>query len=98
MDDLTSRRIPPFGQTVRFLPGELHWREAKASAIVRRFLAGFFVVLCVAAAAWPFLPRRFEAAGSVILRPTDREGQSDSALSMRQPLDDNAVQSEMDLV
>ncbi len=98
MDDLTSRRIPPFGQTVRFLPGDLHWREAKASAIVRRFLAGFFVVLCVAAAAWPFLPRRFEAAGSVILRPTDREGQSDSALSMRQPLDDNAVQSEMDLV
>ncbi|KQT59901.1 hypothetical protein ASG52_19370 [Methylobacterium sp. Leaf456] len=99
MDDLTSRRIPPpFGQTVRFLPGDLPQRMAPASAIVRRFLAGFFLVLCVAAVAWPFLPRRYEAAGSVILRPTDREGQSDSALSMRQPLDDNAVQSEMDLV
>lgn len=102
MDDLTSRRIPPFDQAVRFLPGDLPRREAqgaaKASATVRRFLAGFFLVLCVAAAAWPVLPRRYEAAGSVILRPTDREGQSDSALAMRQPLDDNAVQSEMDLV
>lgn len=99
MDDLTSRRLPPVGQTIRFMPGDLLRREAHVdAAVLRRFVTGFFLVLCVAVAAWPVLPRRFEAIGSVILRPTDREGQSDSALAMRQPLDDNAVQSEMDLV
>lgn len=99
MDDLTSRRLPPHGRIARLLPQEPKTSRADAvPAILRRFLTGFVLVLAVAAAAWPLIPRRFEAVGSVILRPTDREGQSDSALAMRQPLDDNAVQSEMDLV
>lgn len=98
MDDVTSRRLPPPGPTLRFMPDGMTRREAGTTRLVQRFMAGFLLVLCVAAAAWPVLPRRYEAAGSVILRPTDREGQSDSALAMRQPLDDNAVQSEMDLV
>ena len=59
---------------------------------------GFFVVLCLAVLAWPTLPRRYESSATIVLRPTDREGQSDSVQSMRQPLDENAIQSEVDMI
>ncbi|WP_019904409.1 hypothetical protein [Methylobacterium sp. 77] len=99
MDDLTSRRLPPHERVTAPWPRDLDLFATDAMAgAVRRFMFGFFVVMCAAAIAWPLLPRRYEAAGSIVLRPTDREGQSDSVQSMRQPLDDNAVQSEMDVV
>jgi polysaccharide biosynthesis transport protein len=65
---------------------------------VRRFLAGFFFVVLCAGVAWPLLPRRYESTASVILRPIDAQGRLDSVESLRQPLDDNAIQSEMDII
>ncbi len=63
-----------------------------------RFLAGFSVVVIASAAAWPYLPRRYEATTTIILHPTDLESSSDSVQFMRQPLDENAVQSEIDQI
>ncbi|NIX76192.1 hypothetical protein [Microvirga terricola] len=68
------------------------------SPYVRRFVAGFAVVAVAAAATWPLLPRRYEATASVIMRPTNENGQLDRSESLRQPLDENAIQSEMDLM
>ena len=65
---------------------------------VGRFVAGFLLVVFCAGAAWPLLPRRYESTASVILRPTDAQGRLDSVQSLRQPLDDNAIQSEMDII
>ncbi|MBF9234416.1 GumC family protein [Microvirga alba] len=61
-------------------------------------MTGFAVVIAVAAAAWPLLPRRYESTASVIMRPTDEEGRFDRGQSLRQPLDESAIQSEMDLM
>ena len=63
-----------------------------------RFMAGFLVVLVVGVMLWPNLPRRYEASASLILRPTNEAGQFDPALSLRQALDDGAVQSEIDAI
>ncbi|MFM8699980.1 MAG: hypothetical protein ACKOC1_01075 [Hyphomicrobiales bacterium] len=63
-----------------------------------RFLAGFLVVFAIGMMLWPNLPRRFEASASLILRPTNEAGQYDPALSLRQALDDGAVQSEIDAI
>ncbi|WP_210485154.1 hypothetical protein [Microvirga antarctica] len=73
-------------------------RRVPVSRLLLRFLGGFLVVLICAAVAWPLLPRRFESTASVILRPTDDQGRLDSLQSLRQPLDDNAIQSEMDII
>jgi uncharacterized protein involved in exopolysaccharide biosynthesis len=73
-------------------------RGASLGRQIKRFMGGFlFVILCVGVA-WPLLPRRYESTASVILRPTDAEGRLDSVQSLRQPLDDNAIQSEMDII
>ena len=39
-----------------------------------------------------------KSTASVILRPTDSDGRLDSIQSLRQPLDENAIQSEMDII
>ncbi|RVU15949.1 GumC family protein [Methylobacterium oryzihabitans] len=99
MDDLTSRRLPLTERLASPWPATLRVVEPPSvPALIRRSMMGFFVVLCLAALAWPLLPRRYEAAGSVVLRPTDREGQFDAVQSMRQPMDDNAIQSEVDMM
>lgn len=59
-----------------------------------RAILAFTVTLVACAAAYPYLPRRYEAAASILLRPTDLDGQADRTL--RQPLDENALQSEVD--
>lgn len=63
-----------------------------------RFMAGFLIVLVIGVLIWPNLPRRYEASASLILRPTNEAGQFDPALSLRQALDDGAVQSEIDAI
>ena len=68
------------------------------SDVSRRFLIGFAAVAAVSAAVWPFLPRRFEAMATVIIRAADDDGRFDHAKSLRQPLDDGAVQSEVDTI
>ena len=61
-----------------------------------RFTTGFIIVLSIGLLSWPYLPRRYDASAALILRPTNEFGQIDPALSLRQALDDGAVQSEVD--
>ena len=100
MDELTPRRRQRGGAAVA-APATAELRlvqKATTAGVVARFMFGFFVVLCLAVLAWPTLPRRYESTATIVLRPTDREGQSDSVQSMRQPLDENAIQSEVDMI
>lgn len=61
-----------------------------------RFATGFAIVVMIGILSWPHLPRRYESSAALILRPTNEVGQIDPALSLRQALDDGAVQSEID--
>lgn len=65
---------------------------------IRRFASGFLVVTLSVGVAWPFLPRRFESTAAIILRPADEDGRLDRAQALRMPLDENAIQSEMDII
>ena len=66
--------------------------------MVQRFSVGFLSVVVMAFIAWPLLPNRYEATASLILRTTNENGQIDLTQSLRQPLDENAIQSEIDTV
>ncbi len=61
-----------------------------------RFLFGSTAVLAIAAFAWPSLPRVYESTATLVLRPTDMEGQTDYAQAMRQPLDESFIISDLD--
>ncbi|MFC0218939.1 GumC family protein [Pseudochelatococcus lubricantis] len=63
-----------------------------------RFLAGFCIVLVLAACAWPHLPRVYVAMETLVLRPTGLNGPVDPTAAMRQPLDESAVLSELDML
>jgi uncharacterized protein involved in exopolysaccharide biosynthesis len=63
-----------------------------------RFLFGFFLVVAAMAAAWPFLPRRYESLAQVVIRPSELDGRADTASALRQSLDEYALQSDMDLL
>lgn len=63
-----------------------------------RFVAGFSIVVIAVSLAWPYLPRRYEATTTIVLHPADLESTSDSIQLTRQPLDENAVQSEIDQI
>lgn len=62
-----------------------------------RFMLGALTVLFAAALAWPFVPRSFESTALLVLRP-NHGAPIASSEAMRHPLDDNAVQSEIDTV
>ncbi|MEZ2218286.1 GumC family protein [Rhizobium sp. RCC_161_2] len=61
-----------------------------------RFLLGGTAVIAIALFAWPMLPRVYESTATLVLRPTDNEGQTDFAQAMRQPLDENSIISALD--
>ncbi|KEA03409.1 GumC family protein [Rhizobium rhizogenes] len=63
---------------------------------LRRFLLGGTAVIAIALFAWPMLPRVYESTATLVLRPTDNEGQTDYAQAMRQPLDENSIISALD--
>jgi uncharacterized protein involved in exopolysaccharide biosynthesis len=63
-----------------------------------RFFIGFLIVAATFAVAWPFLPRRYEATATIIVHPTGPESAMDSAESLRQTLDESAIQSEIDQI
>ncbi|WP_267359193.1 hypothetical protein [Methylobacterium sp. GC_Met_3] len=62
----------------------------------RRFALAAVIVLAAVAVAYPYLPRRYESVASLVLQPTDQDGQGDRTL--RNPMDDGAVQSAVDVV
>lgn len=76
---------------IQVAPGD---REARYS--LRRFLLGGTAVIALALFAWPMLPRVYESTATLVLRPTDNEGQTDYAQAMRQPLDENSIVSALD--
>jgi polysaccharide biosynthesis transport protein len=65
---------------------------------IMSFFIGFLIVVATFAFAWPFLPRRYEATATIILHPTGPESATDSAESLRQTLDESAIQSEIDQI
>jgi polysaccharide biosynthesis transport protein len=65
---------------------------------VSRFLIGFSIVVTTSAMVWPLLPRRYEATATIILHPLDAESGSESTQFMRQPLDESAIDSEIDKI
>lgn len=67
---------------------------ARGRPLWRASLA-FVTTLAACAYTYPFLPQRYEASAALVLQPTDIDGQADR--SLRQPLDENALQSEVDL-
>jgi uncharacterized protein involved in exopolysaccharide biosynthesis len=69
-------------------------REPRYS--LTRFLFGSTAVLAIAAFAWPSLPRVYESTATLVLRPTDMEGQTDYTQAMRQPLDESSILSDLD--
>jgi len=70
----------------------------KSDPDLLRFLAGFSAVIIVASLAWPFLPRRYVATTTIVLHPIDLEETTDSMQLTRQPLDESALQSEVDQI
>lgn len=54
--------------------------------------------IVASAAAYPHLPRRYEASAQVMLQPTTQEGQSDFAREARNSLDENSIQSEIEIL
>lgn len=72
-------------------------RPRGAAWPIMRFLFGFTVVFALAIAAWPHIPRQYESRAVIVLRPTDVEAR-DQAQAMRQPLDESAIQSEIDAI
>jgi polysaccharide biosynthesis transport protein len=80
--------------------GQIPRENGVSQGIVRpiaRFLLGFTVVFALAIAVWPQLPRHYESRAVIVLRPTDVEA-NDQAQAMRQPLDESAIQSEIDAI
>lgn len=71
--------------------------EAGPRYSVRRFFDGAASVLVMAAVAWPFLPPVFESTATLVLRPTDMEGQANYPQAVRQPLDESFILSELDV-
>lgn len=63
---------------------------------VRRFVIGGATVMAAAAIAWPAIPRIYESTATLVLRPTNMEGQTDVAEASRQPLDESFILSDLD--
>jgi len=65
---------------------------------IKIFLIGFLSIIGCGLVLWPFIPHRYEAIATIILRSRDDSGSVDHALALRQALDDGAVQSELDVI
>lgn len=63
---------------------------------VRRFVVGGMTVMAAAAIAWPSIPRLYESTATLVLRPTNMEGQNDVSEAARQPLDESFILSDLD--
>jgi uncharacterized protein involved in exopolysaccharide biosynthesis len=55
-------------------------------------------VLFVSAAIYPILPRTYTATADILLRPTNQEGATTWDQSVRDALDDNAIQTKIDIL
>ena len=92
---LSLDRLPPAPEQAPAQAGagvDASWQQ------LRRFLTGFLIVVVAAAAAWPFLPRRYESLATIVLRSAELNASGEHVVHLRQPLDDNAVQSEIDML
>jgi uncharacterized protein involved in exopolysaccharide biosynthesis len=63
-----------------------------------RMLAVAAATVAASALAYPHLPRRYQGSAQVMLQPTGQEGQSDFAREARNSLDENSIQSEMEVL
>jgi uncharacterized protein involved in exopolysaccharide biosynthesis len=93
VSDYIKNRAPIGPVTIPLLQSEWLQRD-----VLRRFTIGFVAVAATVAIAWPFLPRRYEAATTIVLRPVEQTEAREGIQSLRHALDDSAVQSEIDRI
>jgi uncharacterized protein involved in exopolysaccharide biosynthesis len=72
-------------------------RHARRSSIVRQLVTVSTIALLASVALYPLLPRTYTASASVLLRPTNQEGATTWDQSVRDALDDNAIQTKIDI-
>jgi uncharacterized protein involved in exopolysaccharide biosynthesis len=63
-----------------------------------RFTVVFLTAVLVGLAIWPFIPRRYEAYATLILRANEETGALGHSQALKQMLDEGAVQSELDII
>ncbi|MGO4705704.1 GumC family protein [Microvirga sp. 2MCAF38] len=101
MDEITPRFNMSLDTTTRAWlkrPAKRNLLRDDLRMHAQRFMIGFTVVVLTAAVVWPLLPRRYESYATFVLRPADEEGRGDRAPALRQSLDENAIQSEVDVI
>jgi uncharacterized protein involved in exopolysaccharide biosynthesis len=72
-------------------------REGRRSTIAWQLAAVSTIALVASVALYPLLPRTYTASASVLLRPTNQEGATTWDQSVRDALDDNAIQTKIDI-
>ncbi len=73
-------------------------RARRPNRIAWKLVATSAIVLLTSGAVYPFLPRSYIATSDVLLRPTDQEGKTTWDQSVRDALDDNAIQTKIDVL
>jgi uncharacterized protein involved in exopolysaccharide biosynthesis len=72
-------------------------RQGWRSRIAWQLATVSTIALLTSAALYPLLPRTYTASASVLLRPTNQEGATTWDQSVRDALDDNAIQTKIDI-
>ena len=73
-------------------------RPRQRGRVVWQVIVVSVVVMSASAAAYPFLPRTYLAMASVLVRATDQQGATSWDQSARDALDDNAIQTKLDIL
>jgi len=63
-----------------------------------RLTAATCIVLVTSIVVYPMLPRKYSATADLLLRPTNQEGATTWDQSIRDALDDNAIQTKIDIL
>ena len=80
------------------LPASMRLPRRWKSRLALRMAAISGIVLAGGIAAYPFLPRIYLSTASIQIRPTSREGATTWDQSVAEALDDNAIQTKVDIL
>jgi uncharacterized protein involved in exopolysaccharide biosynthesis len=74
------------------------YRRRSRSRLIWQMVAVSGVIIMGSSAVYPMLPRIYTANADVLLRPTNQEGATTWDQSVRDALDDNAIQTKIDIL
>jgi polysaccharide biosynthesis transport protein len=97
---MLDQPLHQIGQVTTDRPSEsrhLRARQGRRASIVWQLVTVSTIALLASAALYPLLPRTYTASASVLLRPTNQEGATTWDQSVRDALDDNAIQTKIDI-